>query len=104
MSRIIATAFPYQLLEDVHHHFTDISGLPVIDHEYKCVGVLSKKDVKNSAAGVWICPALLHLHPPDVFFFPEFFFPFFSWGFIPISTLLACFLFVLVSHDFSNSS
>ncbi|CAK9867393.1 unnamed protein product [Sphagnum jensenii] len=52
MSSIIATASPYQLLEDVHHHFTDISGLPVIDHEYKCVGVLSKKDVKNSAAGL----------------------------------------------------
>jgi len=52
MSRIIATASPHQLLEDVHHHFTDISGLPVIDHEYKCVGVLSKKDVKNSAAGL----------------------------------------------------
>jgi CBS domain-containing protein len=84
MSSIIATASPYQLLEDVHHHFTDISGLPVIDHEYKCVGVLSKKDVKNSAAGVWICPAvvllLLLLLPPDVFFFSEFFFPFFSWG------------------------
>ncbi len=84
MSSIIATASPHQLLEDVHHHFTDISGLPVIDHEYKCVGVLSKKDVKNSAAGVWICPALLLLLllllPPDVFFFSEFFFPFFSWG------------------------
>jgi hypothetical protein len=105
MSRIIATASPHQLLEDVHHHFTDISGLPVIDHEYKCVGVLSKKDVKNSAAGVWLCPALLLLLlPPDVFFFPEFCFPFFSAGFISISSYLACFLFVLVSHEFLNSS
>jgi hypothetical protein len=87
MSSIIATASPHQLLEDVHHHFTDISGLPVIDHEYKCVGVLSKKDVKNSAAGVWICPALLLLLlPPDVFFFRNFFFHSFSGGFISISS------------------
>jgi len=44
MSRTITTAFPEQFLEEVDHHFAVISGLPVIDSDHKCIGVLSKKD------------------------------------------------------------
>lgn len=44
MSRTIITASPEQSLEEVDRYFYDISGLPVVDHEHKCVGVLSKKD------------------------------------------------------------
>jgi CBS domain-containing protein len=49
MSKTIATAFPQQLLHEVEHHFKNISGLPVIDKELKCVGVLSKKDFKKAS-------------------------------------------------------
>ena len=45
MSKTIATAFPDQSLQEVDHHFANISGLPVVDKEdYKCIGVYSKKD------------------------------------------------------------
>jgi CBS domain-containing protein len=49
MSKTIATAFPQQLLHEVEHHFKNISGLPVIDEELKCVGVLSKKDFEKAS-------------------------------------------------------
>jgi CBS domain-containing protein len=44
MSKTITTALPEQLLEEIDHHFAVISGLPVIDSDHKCIGVLSKKD------------------------------------------------------------
>jgi predicted transcriptional regulator len=44
MSKTIYTAFPEQSLQEVDHYFANISGLPVVDKEYKCIGVLSKKD------------------------------------------------------------
>jgi len=44
MSKTITTAFPEQALEEIDHHFSVISGLPVIDSDHKCIGVLSKKD------------------------------------------------------------
>jgi CBS domain-containing protein len=49
MSKTIATAFPQQLLHEVEHHFKNISGLPVIDKELKCIGVLSKKDFEKAS-------------------------------------------------------
>lgn len=49
MSKTITTAFPDQALEEVDHHFANISGLPVIDSEHKCIGVLSKKDRAKAA-------------------------------------------------------
>lgn len=44
MSKILYIAFPDQALEEVDRHFAEISGLPVVDDDYKCIGVLSKKD------------------------------------------------------------
>jgi CBS domain-containing protein len=44
MSKTIYTAFPEQSLQEVDHYFDNISGLPVVDKEHKCIGVLSKKD------------------------------------------------------------
>lgn len=44
MSKTITTAFPEQTLEEIDHHFSVISGVPVIDSDHKCIGVLSKKD------------------------------------------------------------
>lgn len=49
MSKTITTAFPEQALEEVDHHFANLSGLPVIDSEHKCIGVLSKKDRAKAA-------------------------------------------------------
>ena len=37
-------AFPDQALQEVDHHFSEISGLPVVDEAYRCLGVLSRKD------------------------------------------------------------
>jgi predicted transcriptional regulator len=44
MSKTIITASPEQALEEIDHHFANISGVPVVDVEHRCVGVLSKKD------------------------------------------------------------
>jgi CBS domain-containing protein len=44
MSKILYIAFPHQALEEVDRHFTEISGIPVVDDEHRCVGVLSRKD------------------------------------------------------------
>jgi CBS domain-containing protein len=44
MSKTIVTASPDQALEEIDHHFANISGVPVVDSEHRCVGVLSKKD------------------------------------------------------------
>lgn len=44
MSKLLYIAFPDQALEEVDHHFTEISGIPVVDDDYRCIGVLSKKD------------------------------------------------------------
>ncbi|KAG0585168.1 hypothetical protein M758_3G264400 [Ceratodon purpureus] len=44
MSKIMLIAFPDQALEEVDRHFSEISGLPVVDGDNRCVGVLSRKD------------------------------------------------------------
>ena len=44
MSNIMCIAFPDQTIAEVDHHFSEISGLPVVDGDNRCVGVLSKKD------------------------------------------------------------
>lgn len=49
MSKIMHIATPEQSLEDVDHHFSVISGLPVVDDAFRCLGVLSKKDRSNAA-------------------------------------------------------
>ncbi|KAJ7544722.1 hypothetical protein O6H91_09G090700 [Diphasiastrum complanatum] len=52
MSRTIYTASPKELLEEVDHHFAQISGLPVVDETLKCIGVLSKKDRSKASKGL----------------------------------------------------
>jgi CBS domain-containing protein len=42
MSKIMLRAFPDQALEELDRHFSEISGLPVVDGDNRCVGVLSK--------------------------------------------------------------
>jgi len=44
MSKIMHIAYPDQALQEVDHCFSEISGLPVVDEAYKCLGVLSRKD------------------------------------------------------------
>ncbi|KAG6549769.1 hypothetical protein Mapa_008750 [Marchantia paleacea] len=44
MSKTIYTAFPEQKLSEVDHYFNQISGLPVVNSNLECVGVLSRKD------------------------------------------------------------
>ncbi|KAJ7540869.1 hypothetical protein O6H91_10G034600 [Diphasiastrum complanatum] len=52
MSKRIYTCSPCDLLESVDHYFIDISGLPVVDENLKCVGVLSKKDKIKASKGL----------------------------------------------------
>lgn len=64
MSKTIYTARPEQSLEEVDHFFADISGLPVVDNEHKCIGVLSKKDRTKVSDVSVVCMAYLtqYLH------------------------------------------
>eukprot|EP00249_Psilotum_nudum_P025620 c30324_g1_i1 orf=93-794(+) len=52
MSKIIYSASPDQLLENVDHFFSNVSGVPVVDRNLKCIGVLSKKDRSKSSKGL----------------------------------------------------
>lgn len=52
MSSIRYTAMPDQVLEEVDHYFLSVSGLPVVNEDYKCIGVLSKKDRAKAANGL----------------------------------------------------
>ncbi|KAI5058571.1 hypothetical protein GOP47_0026741 [Adiantum capillus-veneris] len=52
MSSIKFTAMPDQLLEEVDHYFLSVSGLPVVNQDYKCIGVLSKKDKAKASKGL----------------------------------------------------
>ncbi|KAI5056570.1 hypothetical protein GOP47_0028388 [Adiantum capillus-veneris] len=52
MSMKIFTARADQLLEEVDHFFQSISGLPVINKDLKCIGVLSKKDRAKASKGL----------------------------------------------------
>jgi CBS-domain-containing membrane protein len=44
MSRPVQVAMPGQRLAEIEAFFTAQSGLPVVDDEGRCVGVVSKKD------------------------------------------------------------
>ncbi|KAJ1701924.1 hypothetical protein LUZ63_001703 [Rhynchospora breviuscula] len=44
MSRPVLVARAEQRLEEIDQHFKVISGLPVVDADSKCIGVISKKD------------------------------------------------------------
>ncbi|KAI5078561.1 hypothetical protein GOP47_0006232 [Adiantum capillus-veneris] len=52
MSTTIYTARPGQRLEEIDHHFIHISGLPVINENLECIGVLSKKDKSKATDGL----------------------------------------------------
>ena len=52
MSTKMYFARPDQLLEEVDHIFSTISGLPVVNKDLKCIGVMSKKDRTKAVKGV----------------------------------------------------
>ncbi|BBM97785.1 hypothetical protein MPTK1_1g08300 [Marchantia polymorpha subsp. ruderalis] len=51
MSKTIYTAYPEQKLSEVAHFFNQISGLPVVNSNLECVGVLSRKDRSKAKDG-----------------------------------------------------
>lgn len=54
MSTTIRAAIVDQTLEEIDYHFEFVSGLPVIDHELRCIGIISKKDKDRALNGVSI--------------------------------------------------
>ncbi|KAJ4968686.1 hypothetical protein NE237_015387 [Protea cynaroides] len=52
MSTLIRTATVDQTLEEIDHHFEIVSGLPVIDDQFRCIGVVSKKDKQRASLGL----------------------------------------------------
>ncbi|MCO5579648.1 hypothetical protein L7F22_033505 [Adiantum nelumboides] len=52
MSTTIYTARPDQRLEEIDRYFILVSGLPVINENYECIGVLSKKDKSKATNGL----------------------------------------------------
>jgi len=55
MSMRIRAATADQTLEEIDHHFEFVSGLPVVDGELRCIGVVSKKDKTKASNGVSFC-------------------------------------------------
>lgn len=51
MSKTLFTAFPHQSLTEVVHFFNEVTGFPVVDEDYKVIGVISKKDRARASAG-----------------------------------------------------
>ncbi|XP_068664531.1 uncharacterized protein [Aristolochia californica] len=52
MSTLIRTATVDQTVEDIDVHFQVVSGLPVVDEELRCIGVISKKDISRALHGL----------------------------------------------------
>ncbi|XP_058101275.1 uncharacterized protein LOC131245684 [Magnolia sinica] len=52
MSTLIRTVTVDQTLEEIDHHFEVVSGLPVINEELVCIGVVSKKDKQEASNGL----------------------------------------------------
>ncbi|MQL71313.1 hypothetical protein Taro_003610 [Colocasia esculenta] len=52
MSTKVRAATADQTLEEIDHHFEFVSGLPVIDDELRCIGVISKKDKAKAPHGL----------------------------------------------------
>lgn len=52
MSTQIRVAKADQMLEEIDHHFELVSGLPVVDSELRCVGILSKSDRARASNGL----------------------------------------------------
>ena len=69
MSTKMYFARPDQLLEEVDHFFSTISGLPVVNKDLKCIGVMSKKDRTKAVKGVRLPPFLCVSHTQKLYFF-----------------------------------
>ncbi|XP_042454217.1 uncharacterized protein LOC122038505 [Zingiber officinale] len=52
MSTPVRMARPEQTLEEIDHNFEFVSGLPVIDEQLRCIGVISKKDKSRASNGL----------------------------------------------------
>ncbi|KAG1361419.1 CBS domain-containing protein [Cocos nucifera] len=52
MSTPIRVAMADQMLEEIDHHFELVSGLPVVDSELRCVGIVSKNDRAKASNGL----------------------------------------------------
>ncbi|XP_020517921.1 uncharacterized protein LOC18426033 [Amborella trichopoda] len=69
MSTAIHSATVDQTLEEIEHHFEYVSGLPVVDGDFKCIGILSKRDkaratngMKSTVGEVMSSPPITMLH------------------------------------------
>ncbi|KAJ6838573.1 uncharacterized protein M6B38_318120 [Iris pallida] len=54
MSTSIITVTADQTLEEVEHHFEYVSGLPVVDDDLGCIGIISKSDRAKARASLGI--------------------------------------------------
>lgn len=52
MSTSLMTAMADQSLEEIDGHFGLVSGLPVVDDEFRCVGVIAKSDRAKASFGL----------------------------------------------------
>ncbi|GJN12044.1 hypothetical protein PR202_ga30287 [Eleusine coracana subsp. coracana] len=52
MSRPVQVATPDQRLSEIDAFFASHSGLPVVDNESRCIGVVSKKDKAKATNGM----------------------------------------------------
>ncbi|XP_010935695.1 uncharacterized protein [Elaeis guineensis] len=52
MSTPLRVAMADQMLEEIDHHFELVSGLPVVDSELRCVGMVSKNDRARASNGL----------------------------------------------------
>ncbi|CAL9772637.1 unnamed protein product [Musa acuminata subsp. burmannicoides] len=50
MSTAIVTATASQMLEEIDHHFEAVSGLPVVDGERRCIGVVCRSDGSRASS------------------------------------------------------
>ncbi|KAK1290793.1 hypothetical protein QJS10_CPB18g01782 [Acorus calamus] len=52
MSTPVQTATVDQTLEEIVHFFEVVSGLPVVDNELRCIGIVTKTDVSRASNGL----------------------------------------------------
>ncbi|PIA36072.1 hypothetical protein AQUCO_03400167v1 [Aquilegia coerulea] len=52
MSTTIRTATSDQTIEEIDYHFEIVSGMPVINDDFVCIGVISRKDKQKASNGL----------------------------------------------------
>ncbi|XP_031484426.1 uncharacterized protein LOC116253634 [Nymphaea colorata] len=52
MATVIRTAMADNKLGEIDHHFEFVSGLPVVDEELVCIGIVSKEDRARASDGL----------------------------------------------------